>query len=84
MTNYEMIVEKANPELLAVLISQDIFFNSCLLCNQRFVPYKYMCDHKCYSHILAWLNEEATENGDIENLLKIIDFYGHSNDAYET
>lgn len=84
MTNYEKIMDKMTPEVLAVLISQDVLFNSCLLCEKGPISYKGVCDHKCYTHIKAWLYRNHSDSSAMKDLLEVIDHYSRSDSAKES
>ena len=62
-TNYEVVMERMNPEFLAELISDYRSANACKYCHQKKL---YICDHYCERNILEWLNVPSEEK-DVHN-----------------
>lgn len=75
-SNYERLCEELlSPEVVAVLLSQSVYINCCLVCSERFVPYENMCDHECDKHILKWLKSESGDKNPYDNIVKILKTY---------
>lgn len=63
-TNYKVFMDRMNPELLALLLSENRCTNSCIVCSEM-KPYdkpgNKPCDMNCQKHVLDWLHSEYSE-----------------------
>ena len=57
--NYTELIAKMTPEVLAGLLTQNLYFNTCKFCT---ASKKFPCDWDCNKHVLEWLDQDIDEN----------------------
>lgn len=76
-TNFECIMQELTPTMLAVLLSESVFVNSCNMCTKKDIR---VCDKNCSRHIYDWLTSESDQHK-LERMLKLLDSYANNSDS---